>query len=110
MSGKRVPLRRSTSVLWRGPALSNHATDSAESVLLLLAPKAGAQKLVLAIARKLRKAMQSQEVRLRLSEEQVQTAADLLELDKATSVGRARRAVNLGQSVCAQAPELVSSD
>lgn len=66
MSGKRVPLRRSTSVLWRGPALSNHATDSAESVLLLLAPKA----------------MQSQEVRLRLSEEQVQTAADLLELDK----------------------------
>eukprot|EP00439_Symbiodinium_sp_Y106_P081476 s923_g20.t1 len=66
MSGKRVPLRRSTSVLWRGPALSNHATDSAESVLLVLAPKA----------------MESQEVRLRLSEEQVQTAADLLELDK----------------------------
>ncbi|CAE7486663.1 REV1 [Symbiodinium natans] len=58
MSGQRTPLGRSTTVLWRGPSLSNHATETAES------------------------AMQSQEVRLRLSQEEVQTAADLLELDK----------------------------
>ncbi|CAE7181145.1 rev1, partial [Symbiodinium pilosum] len=65
MSGK-VQLTRSTTVLLRGAPLCNHANDSAESVLLVLAPKA----------------MQSERVRIRLEEEDVQTAGDLQELDK----------------------------